>query len=159
MLHIDSVEKLKIKAYNTTAYADGLYLTYQSFMNQAPDKQVTADGFDLNMATIKTTGDNGKPQKVKPAKVYAIVFKGLPYISCRGVYYPLKKENGEFLFTGRAQVTANNGDVIVAGAMFGILGSLLASNADATFEMKIDHLSGRFIRLKEIPDPVVTESY
>jgi hypothetical protein len=33
---------------------------------------------------------------------------------------------------------------------FGIIGSLIASDAEASFEMKIDHGNGGFIRLREI---------
>jgi len=159
VLHIDSVEKRKIMLYNTATYVDGLYLNYKSFMNQTPDKKVTLDGDDLNQATIKATGENGKPQKVKATKVYAIVYKGQPYVATRGVYYQLKKENDDFVFTGKEQVSAGNGDVIAATVMFGVLGSLLTSNTEATFEMKIDHLSGRFIRLKEIPEAAVAENH
>jgi hypothetical protein len=47
-------------------------------------------------------------------------------------------------------VTAKTGDVIAASIFFGIIGGLLASDANATFEMKIDHINGGFIRTKEI---------
>lgn len=151
--NIDSIEKKKIKLYNTATYTDGLYLNYKSLMDQAPDKQITVDGNDLNLSTIKTTVENGKQQKVKANKVYAIVYKGQPYVASRGVYYPLRKENDDFFFTGRAQVNASTGDVVAASIMFGAVGGALASNADALFEMKIDHVNGIFIRLREIPEP------
>ncbi len=82
--------------------------------------------------------------------MYAFVYKGQPFVATEYGYYPLQKINDDFYFTGKAKVTANTGDVIAASLFFGIIGGLIASNSEATFEMKIDHLNGGFIRLKEI---------
>lgn len=157
LLNIDSVEKSSMKLYNTAAFEDGLYLNYKSFMEQMPDKPITVDGGTVGDGAVKTTGKNGKPQKVNARNIYAVVFKGQPYIVSRGEYYLLKKEKNDFFFTGKAQVTARTGDVVAASILFGVIGGLIAANADATFEMKIDHVNGEFIRLKEIPDPPVPE--
>jgi hypothetical protein len=128
-------------------------------MNQKPDKQFIINGSDLNMFEIKAIDDKGKAQKVKKQNVYAVVFHGEPYIATRFEYYPLKKVNNDFLFTGKANVSVNTADVIAASAFLGIIGGLIASDgAVATYEMKIDHVNGAFIKLKEIPDPVVTVS-
>jgi hypothetical protein len=154
LMNIDSVEKSNIKLYNTNAYADGVYLSYRSFMNQAPDKQIIFDGPDVTSGTIKTTGENGKPQRVRAQKVYAIVYKGQPYVSCRGQYCLLKKEKGEFYFIGRSQVSPGAGEVVavaLVGALFGSI--IIANSAEATFQMQIDHLNGGFIRLKQIQVP------
>lgn len=159
LLNLDSLEKSKVKVYNTSVYADGLYLTYKSFMDQKPDKQFIINGSDLNMFEIKAIDDKGKAQKVKKQNVYAIVFHGEPFIATKFDYYPLKKVNNDFIFTGKANGTANTGDVIIASAFLGIIGGLMASDgAVSTYDMKIDHVNGAFIKLKEIPDPVVTIS-
>ena len=159
ILNLDSLEKSKIKVYNTSVYTDGLYLTYKSFMDQKPDKQLKVNGYDLNMAEIKAIDDNNKTQRVKKQNVYAIVFHGEPFIATKFEYYPLKRVNNDFFFTGKANSTANTGDVIVASAFLGIIGGLMASDgAVSTYDMKIDHVNGAFIKLKEIPDPVVTIS-
>lgn len=150
ILGIDNFEKRKLKVYNTATYTDGLYLTYQSFRDQIPDKQITVEGNDVNNS-VRTTELNGKSQKVKIGKVYAVVYNGQPYIATPFEYYPLKKVNDDFLFTGKAKVTASTGAVITASAFLGIIGGLIASDAESTFEMKLDHINGGFIRLKEIP--------
>jgi hypothetical protein len=158
ILDIDSYEKRKLKLYNNSSYIDGLYLTYQSFRDQLPDKQITVtDGSDPGIWTIKAPGVDGKMEKVKSRKVYAIVYQGQPYIATQTDYYPLKKVGGDFLFTGKAKATAATGDVIIASAFFGIMGGLMASNTESTVEMKLDHINGGFIRLKEIIPPTYQE--
>lgn len=155
LLNLDSLEKSHIKLYNATTYTDGLYLNYKSFMNQMPDGQIILDGGDLNYGTIKTTAANGKLQKVKAQKVYALVYKGQPYISSRGDYYPLKKEKDDFYFTGKVQTANGTAEIVAASVLFGAIGALIAtaSNTDATFDIKIDHINGQFIKLREFPQP------
>ena len=80
----------------------------------------------------------------------SIVHQGQPYVATDYGYYPLQKTGDDFFFTGKAKVTANAGDVIVAGVFFGIIGGLIASDASALFEMKLDHLNGGFMRIREI---------
>jgi hypothetical protein len=153
LLHIDSIEKLTIKVYNATTYTDGLYLSYNSFKNQIPDKEVTVTGRYLYQGGVKALDEKGKLKDIKLNKTYAIVYKGSPYIVTQYGFYPLKKENNEFLFTGKAKVSANTGTVIAASAMFGLLGALIASGSDdATFDMKIDHRNGTIIKLKKIAE-------
>ena len=153
VMNIDSIEKAAIKLYNTETYADGLYLTYNTFKEQAPDKQITAQVKNGDIIKPRTTDSSGKSIKVKPGSVYALVYQGQPYISTDYGFYPLEKRGSDFFFIGKAKVTANTSDVLVASMMFGIMGSLLASNAQATFEMQIDHVSGGFIHLREIKMP------
>ena len=150
ILHVDSIEKRAIKLYNTPTYADGVYLTYRSFMNQVPDKQVTVEPADVNYGVVKTVGANGNTQKIKPQKVYALVYRGQPYISSRGTYYPLKKDQDDFYFTGAVQVGSGVGNIVLVSE-FGMLGALLGSGgSEATFYVKLDHLNGGFIQIKKI---------
>ncbi|HTE10577.1 MAG TPA: hypothetical protein VK645_06395, partial [Chitinophagaceae bacterium] len=150
IVHIDSIEKLKMPVYNTEAYADGLYASFASFTNQTPDKQITAELKNDKLSAVKSPDENGKLAKVKPKNIYAVVYKGQPFIATAYGYYPLQKTGDDFFFTGKAKVTASTGDVIAASLFFGIIGSLIASDAEASFEMKIDHANGGFIRLREI---------
>jgi len=153
ILNIDSFEKQQLKVYTTSTYVDGVYLTYQSFRDQLPDQQFTINGDDVNTATIKTTGADGKPQKVKAKNVYALVYKGHAYISSLTEYCPLKKVNDDLVFTGPGKLAPNTADVITASMFFGVIGSLAATNVESTFEMKIDHINGGFIRIREIIPP------
>jgi len=148
--NIDSIEKRKIPVYNTTAYTDGLYSDFASFSNQTPGKQITAELKNDKLSSVKTPDENGKLVKVKSKDIYAIVYKGQPFIATEYGYYQLQKKGDDFYFTGKAKVNAQTGDVLAAGLFFGIIGSLLASDAEATFEMKIDHVNGGFMRLREI---------
>jgi hypothetical protein len=148
--NIDSIEKLQIPVYNTIAYADGLYASFESFTHQTPDKQITAELKNEKLSAVKAPDENGKLTKVKLKDIYAIVYKGQPFIATEYGYYPLQKTGDDFFFTGKAKVSARTGDVLAASFFFGIIGSLIASDAEATFEMKIDHINGGFLRLREI---------
>lgn len=152
--HIDDIEKKDIPVFNTTQYKDGLYLTYHSFFAQIPDGVIKVEKKKEKISSVKSPDSTGNYEKVKAKNIYAIVHEGQPFIATDYGYYPIRKENNDLLFTGKSKVTADAGDVIAAGAFFGIIGSLLAANSSSIFEMKIDHLNGGFIRLKEITTPV-----
>lgn len=153
VLNLDQLEKRDIPVYATSSYKDGLYETYQSFMQQLPDKAIEVTMKKDKISDVKTTGVDGKKEKVRAKEIYAIVHKGQPFIATDYGYYPLQKSGDDFYFTGKAKVTANTGDVIVAGVFFGIIGTLIASDASSLFEMKLDHLNGGFMRIREIKEP------
>lgn len=149
---LDSVEKRGIPVYNTTTYANGVYATYEAFKEQKPDLPAAVIETDREgMFVVKVTNEKGKLQKVKSENLYALVKEGTPYIATAFGYYQLDKRDDNFYFTGKTKVAASQGDIMAASMFFGIIGGLLASQADvAVFEMKIDHVGGGFIRLKEV---------
>jgi hypothetical protein len=150
LMHLDSIEKRSIPVYNTSTYKDGAYTTFGSFMNQVPDKEATVTIKEGNISRVQVPGEDGKPVKIRSKDLYAVVHNGEPYIATDFGFYPLQKRDDDFYFVGKAKVNANTGDVLVASMFFGIIGGLIASNADATFEMKIDHTNGGFIRLNQV---------
>lgn len=150
VIKMDSIEKRRIKVYNTSKYNDGLYTNYQSFMDQIPDKQIIVEWENNKIVSMSTLNENGKRVKVKTKDAYSVVIEGEPFVATDYGFYQLKKVDDDFKFIGRAKVAANTGDVIAASVFFGVVGGLIATNAQATFEMKIDHINGGFIRLKEI---------
>ena len=150
VINIDSIEKLRIKLYTTPSYTDGVYLTYRAFKDQTPDKPIMAELKNGNISSVKTTDESGRSTKVKSKNVYAVVYQGRPFVATEYGFYSLEKRNNDFFFIGQAKVTANTANVIAASAFFGVLGGLMASNAEATFEMQIDHVSGGFIHIREI---------
>lgn len=152
LLKLDSIEKSRITAYNTETFTDGLYVTYESFKNQIPDKPIIVEKRKGEIYEVKSPNGRGKAVYVHRPDIYAIVHEGQPYIATKYDYYPLRRVNGDFIFTGRARVTAGSGDVMAASLFFGILGGLLASNADAVFDMQLDHLSGEFIQIREVKE-------
>lgn len=152
--HIDSLEKSKLPLYNIPLLKDGLYYSYDAFKNQVPDTMLKLDVKDDKMAAqIRVVGDNGKKVKLKSKGIYAVVSEGQPYIATEFGFYKLNRSEGDFNFIGKAKVTANSGQVLAAGFFFGIIGTLIASDASAVFEMKIDHSNGAFIRVREIKQP------
>jgi hypothetical protein len=150
LVSLDALEKRKIKLYTASSFIDGLYSSYKSFKDQAPDQQVEARIEGTELSNVTTSDDKGKRQKIRSKDVYAVVYNGQPFVATEFGYYPLKKVNDDFFFTGKAKATANAGDVLAASFFFGIIGGLIASDAAATFEMKIDHVNGGFIRLREV---------
>lgn len=149
---LDSVEKRRIPVYNTTTYTEGVYATYEAFKQQKPDKPEAVIETDKeSLFVVKITNEKGKKEKIKSKELYAIVRDGKPYIATEFGYYPLDRRLDDFYFTGKTKVAASQGDIAVASVFFGLIGGLLASQpVEAVFEMKVDHVSGGFIRLKEV---------
>jgi hypothetical protein len=147
---VDSIEKSKIKLYTTDTYTDGLYYTYKSFAAQSPDAQFTLDGKKVKKNSVKMPDQKGVLQTVKIDSVYALVYKGKPYIATGFDYYPLTKEGNDLLFVGKISGKANTSDVVAGAILFGVAGGLVAaaSNSAPTFEVKIYHVNGRFVKLR-----------
>ncbi|AYL97899.1 hypothetical protein [Mucilaginibacter celer] len=154
IIRIDSVEKSRIKLFNVLNYTDGLYTSYQQFMNQLPEKQIVVEGYNIYPDAVKAPDENNKLRKVKAQNIYAIVYQGQPYIASRFEYYPLKKVGDDFLFTGNAKISTGTTEQVTAAMLFGMLGSIAVSNSEGRFEMKIDHKNGSFIKIREIKEPV-----
>ena len=154
IMAFDSVQKRKLPVYNTSVYQEGVYKTFTAWLQQQPE--VTNAAITLDKAglpeKINIPDSSGKPVKVKSKDLYALVYQGKPYIATSYGYYPLEKKKDDFHFTGKAKVNAETGDVMMASLFFGVIGGLLASSGhDAVFDMKIDHISGGFVRLKQVP--------
>ena len=146
LVHIDSVEKRKIPVYNTDTYAEGLYGTYNAFMNQRPDVKgevkEKSDG-KLSIRILDPKWEDPKGLK----HIFAVVYKGVPYVVTHYGDYPLQKQNGDFYFTGKLRVTpATDGKagVDVSSGLMGILPS--ADKAD--YRVLLDHTTGEFIHLQ-----------
>ncbi len=149
VIKIDSVEKRSIPLYNTDKYIDGFYANYKSFSCQKPDKQIRNKG-EGDKLSFEIVNPDNSTEKIDRDECYAVVHKGIPYIVTEYGYYPLTKSNDDFYFTGKAKVSANALAVSAGYLLFGVGGAILASDADAVFEMKIDHNNGGFIRIKEV---------
>ncbi len=159
ILAIDSREKEYLAVYNTMSYKDGLYKTYKSFANQTPDEQeiLVEVSIDNNIKAVKKETGKGKQERILSKDIYAIVYEGKPYIATSYGFYPLKKRKNDFYFTGKekisSNISANTKEAIMTGVFFGLTGVLIASSPQHTyFDMKIDHISGGFIRLREVKE-------
>lgn len=151
ILKVDSIEKKTFKLYTTDAYTDGVYLTYNAFRDQTPSAKLMVDGDEPLKNNTKMQDSAGVWRKIKLTSVYALVYKGKPYIATQYGYYPLTKSNNDFIFTGKGNVSTNT-SVMMGYAIFGALGGAIAASEKSTFEMKIDQESGQLIRLKEIKE-------
>lgn len=140
--YADNVEKSRLPLYASEIYKDGIYLTYESFSKQKPDKNVKAEiVFDV-LEKVSTVDVIGKEEKMSAEDVYAVVFQGKPYMATEYGYYPLVKNHGDFYYTGRASLTGNGNKVFWAQYNFGLVGALIAASEKGTFLIKIDHLTG-----------------
>jgi tetratricopeptide (TPR) repeat protein len=152
VMHIDSIEKRRINVYNAAGYKDGAYKDFQSFARQEPDyDSLTVTFKDGKIDRVKTPGEDGKMTTLKAKNMYALVHQGQIFIVTEYGDYPVEKRNDDFYFIGKAKVSLSTGDAIAAGLFFGIMGQLMAEEASqGVFEMKIDHINGGFIRLREV---------
>lgn len=157
VMALDSMEKRRLPVYNAATYTEGVYKSFDAFLQQQPE--ITNAAITVNKdaipVTVKIMNEAGKQEKIRSKELYALVYQGKPYIATDYGYYPLEKKDDDFYFTGKAKVNANSGDVMMASLFFGIIGGLLASSPHAeSFYMKIDHVGGGFVRIRQIPEPV-----
>jgi len=148
LVHIDSVEKRKIPVYNTNTYTEGLYGTYNAFMNQRPDVRGEVKEKSDGKLSIRILDPKWEDPKGL-THIFAVVYKGVPYVVTHYGDYPLQKQNDDFYFTGKLRVTpATDGKagVDVSSGLMGILPS--ADKAD--YRVLLDHTSGEFIHLQVI---------
>ncbi|WP_316839920.1 hypothetical protein [Pedobacter gandavensis] len=149
IVKIDSLEKRSLKLYNTSSFVPGLYTTYQSFVKQSPDTQISVKEKDGSIDEVHSVSSDGKPEKIKLRDVYAVVYNGKPYVATEYGYYPLEKRNDDFFYTGKLKVTSSAANVLAA-SMFGLLGAFLVGDSNSVYEMKMDHVNGNLIPVKLI---------
>lgn len=153
VLSIDSLEKTKIPIYNSNAsYVDGIYEKWESFKKQIPEwtSQMIAEPKGGRISSVEFIDKDNKKLKLESKLVYAIVLNGQPYVSTDYGYYLLEKRERNFFFTGKAKVYTGMGERYLSRSFLGPLSALYELNQNSTFEFKIDHSDGGFIRIKEI---------
>src|SRR5580698_6175557 len=105
--HIDSVRKRKLKAYNTSTYAEGFYSNYSAFKDQTPDLQgVVKLRSDSSMTVTLHSAEWTEPRGKK--HIFAVVYRGVPYVVTHFGYYPLEKQGDDFYFAGRLNVVGSS---------------------------------------------------
>jgi hypothetical protein len=149
---IDSVEEYALPLYSAGSFVDGIYRHYTSFSKQLPDQQGTIkakkDG-TISSVYIVDTGSN--KIKLRPKDLYAVVYKGRPYIATEYGFYPLERVRDNFFFTGDIRVAANSSDYLLGFGMTGLIGVFVASRGyEETYDLLIDPLNGNFIHLRRI---------
>jgi len=152
IVKLDSIEKAKIKVYTTDEYVNGVYRTFESFKDQTPDYSLFSITFeDGEISEIKAKNDKNRLRIINSEEVYAIVNNGKPYISAEYGYYPLVKNNNDFYFIGDDKVNYIKGQVVKSNSIFNPTEYVYTPLPITTqFEIKIDHVNGKFMRVKEI---------
>jgi hypothetical protein len=145
--YIDSLDKRKIPVYSATTYTEGLYSNYAAFMAQRPDLR----------GEVRTKKNGGissldihdpKWRHETKSHIYAVVYKGVPYVVTHFGYYPLQKKGDDFYFTGDLSLAPTNGEQVAADIALGVIvGSAIAGDK-ATYEVLIDYQNGQFIHQK-----------
>jgi len=159
IIKIDSIEKSQSKAYCVGDYTNGVYTSFASFKKQIPDFKASKLKFRSTKLkkVYKTTGKN-KQARIDDRNIFAVVEKGKMYISSEYGYYTLYKFNGDFYFIGKGSTNRDIEDVLpnLGGLFFYPINPViitfitLTTSPKAYFEIKIDHVDGRFMRCKEI---------
>lgn len=148
---IDSLEKRQIPVYNTANYVDGFYSNYTAFKNQLPDIKghikLNDDG-----SISKPVVDDRVWKAEQHAHIYAIVYRGVPYVVTHYGYFLLEKKDDEFYFTGPLRVNVTDGEVAVSEVALGLVGRGIVTDAgDKNFyRVLIDHQNGEFIHLETL---------
>jgi hypothetical protein len=150
--HIDSIEEHSLPLYTGTSFTDGIYLHYASFSRQVPDKQgVIKAKKDGAISSVHIFDDSARSVKLRSKDVYAIVYKGKPYIATEYGFYPLERVRDNFFFTGDIRVAATSNDYIMAFGFTGLIGIFAASRGyQETYDLLIDPLTGNFVHLRRI---------
>ncbi len=152
IVKIDSIEKAKIKVYTTNEYVNGVYRTFESFKDQTPEYSLFSITFeDGEITEIKAKNDKNRLRIIDSEEVYAIVNNGKPYISAEYGYYPLVKNNNDFYFIGDDKINYIKGQVVKSNSIFNPTEYVYTPLPITTqFEIKIDHMNGKFMRVKEV---------
>jgi len=85
---------------------------------------------------------DGNPFEMISSDVYAIIDEGKILISTSEGYLPVEFKDDDFYFQGKAKVTGNTGNIVMATVFFGIIGGIIASESSAEFQFKIDYVNG-----------------
>ena len=156
LARIDSIRKRQIPVYNANAFTDGFYSDYAAFMYQMPDLKGfvykrKAGGIDFKVHDNKWTNSGDK-------HIFAFVYNGTPYIVTHVGFYPLRKQDDDFYFTGVLRVAASErkrtGSEVLGYMAFGVLGAVVANGITsdrANYRVLIDYATGEFIHLEVLP--------
>jgi len=147
---VDSISMAKMPLYTNPGYTDGIYRSFSSFVQQTPDQQGIVEGDGAkNIFSVKLTGADGKKMKLRPADVYAVVYKGQPFIATSYGYYNLvKSADNNFYFSGLVK-RLNNSDDDNKGPKLG-LDMLAGDGKGQNYVMMIDYRNGNLIHIRKI---------
>ncbi|MFY7964239.1 MAG: hypothetical protein ACOVO1_05035 [Chitinophagaceae bacterium] len=153
---IDSIEKSYLPLYYKKQLEDGIYLNYESFKSQQPDKLFHIDSSENGeIKELFEIDADGNLKKIKIKKIYALVSNGKAFISSYKKLIPISKVNDDYFFTNKVFISTSDNEFITKydslskRAINFISFKDLASLNKRTFLLKIDHLNGSFIKMEQ----------
>lgn len=152
--HFEDIDKQSYKLFSTSTLKDGIYPDYKAFKNLEPEKEISNVKFYGNMPKITKIYESaaGKDKEIRKDNLYAIVYRGEPYIylPIENLFTKAEKRGNDFYFIGKLRQVGQSAANLSVGMFFGVLGAVLTSNPAFPFEQKIDYMSGAFIPIQEI---------
>jgi hypothetical protein len=156
LARIDGIRKRQIPVYNVGAFTEGFYSDYRAFMQQTPDLKGSAGtkkGGDLYFKVHDNKWTNSGDRHI-----FAFVYNGTPYIVTHLGFYPLRKQDDDFYFTGVLRITAAEPErtrsELLGFVAFGVVGAVVANGLTtdrARYRVVIDYATGEFIHLEVLP--------
>lgn len=160
--NIDNIEKISISLYDTntyySGYKEGIYYTFDSFIQQQPIKANLEGKYKKEKLTeVKYKDQDNKFKKISPDKVYAVVLDNIAYIAYNNKYYRMYLDNGDLCFdveekSSNVGVSPSFGIGIGSGGYRG--GGLGIGITTRTQKQlvtyKIDHINGKFIPINYV---------
>lgn len=156
VLQHDKFDRKYFWAYNQDTLENGAYATWQDFLalHKMENKTVTKKNHTLH---ILAPNRKGKMRNEDPLKARVLVCDGKAYYQMSGIFNELQKREHDFyLITeiSSRKKNASTADVIVAGALFGVVGVIATTGArytkPETYECKINPFSGQIIPIRKI---------
>jgi hypothetical protein len=152
---IDSIEEQSLPLYTANSFTDGIYLNYNSFSKQIPDKQgMIKAKRDGTISSVHILDDSARKVRLRPKNFYALVYKGKPYIATEFGIYPIERVRDNFFFTGDIHIRASGSEVAELAILIGIGTAIgTAEGFEETYDLLIDPLNGNFIHLRKLEKP------
>lgn len=111
-------------AYNMDNYTDGVYLSYNEFINNAPSVKAFKPLFEANWSKVFSLNQDGSKTLI-PAP-WGMCYKGQLFVYVQRNLVPLSRDGRAFLFRQYLHVDERNKTVAVASAArAGFLGTAL----------------------------------
>lgn len=157
VLHLDSVEKLKIPMYNNFEIKKGLYENFSQFqINQPNIRDIIIDNSGNKTKVFYIDHHTKKKVRLDPNNIYA-VSDGISLLkSTLYGFSKIKKEGNDFYYND--YLDENNPDMgaytfgyILGGPI--VASSLLYAKESALYKIKIDYKTGEAIPIKRSSEP------
>jgi hypothetical protein len=165
--NIDHEEKFLLPLYNPSVYkggkdtslTNGVYFNYAAFKNLSPNKQIASAVIKPDGSPqVKILNGKNKPEKIAEDQLYAFVNEGKAYVLGEFAACQLYKYNDDFFYVGAG--TANPAaDALLEKVSLkqlpvpagSLTADLLKKKKDRKYYLiRLDHIDGSFMRVKEI---------